>query len=638
MAEKVRDYPKLAGDIVALVGGPENIVSATHCATRLRFILKALPEGAKEKISAQPGVVGVRESGGQLQVVIGTHVKQVYDALMDQFPIDSTGEVEAPKESIINRLIKTMSGVFAPFIYILAAAGILQGSLILIGLIWPAFTETGTYEVLSFMSWTPFTFLPIFIGITAAHHFKVNVYTAVLCTAALVNPSLSEIAARVSEGEHVNFLGIALSPTTYTSTVLPPLIMVWLLSYLERFLNRILPEVVRPLFTPFFCLLLMVPVTLLILGPISNNGAIAVAEGYNWLVDIAPPVAAAVVGGLWQVLVIFGFHWGITPVILANFAENGSDSFQAFQTAAVLGQVGAAFGVFLRTRNRELKTVAASASVTGIFGITEPAIYGVTLRLKRPFIIGLIAGAVGAIIMSFFGTRHYVYAGLPGPLTLINAHHPGTNSLLGIILGAGLAFFGAAIAVYLIGFKDMLNDAPSEASEEDLAAFEEAVSSSDVASRIASPLTGVIVPLNSVDDPVFASGSMGDGVAIEPTSGEVHAPFDGTVVAVLPSQHAIGLRSDDGIDLLIHVGLDTVSLQGKPFTVAVEQGDRVQAGDLLLSFDRDAILAAGLVTTTPVIITNSKKFGSIVPVPQKSLRHGDELMVVLEPAPASVNH
>lgn len=639
MAEKVRNYSQLARDIIEIVGGEPNITQASRCATRLRLVLGKTPPDAKEKITQLPGVITVVESGGQFQVVIGTHVGDVFEVVSQELDLDNREDVKAPKESILNRVIATMSGVFAPFIYILAAAGILQGSLILLNLAWPGFAKTGTYEVLSFISWSPFTFLPIFIAITAAHHFKVNTYIAVACAAALVTPSWAEMAGRIAEGESIRFLLFNLSPTTYTSTVLPPLLMVWLLSYLERFLNKVLPAVIRPLFTPLVSMVVMVPLTILLVGPLSNGGALAVAHGYNWLVDVAPVVAAAIVGGLWQVLVIFGVHWGVTPMVLANFAQNGQDSFQAFQTAAVIGQVGAAFGVFLKSRNRSLKSVAASATLTGVFGITEPAIYGVTLRLKKPFIMGCIAGAIGAIIIALFGSRYFVYAGLPGMLTVVNAYHPGTSSLLGQVIGSLVAFVGAVVLVWVFGFKDAVDAATVVADEEiapvsdqSVAEYRDQVAAAATAAAIAAPLAGTVMPLSQVDDPVFSSGAMGSGVAINPTDTKVYAPFDGTVVTVLPSKHAVGLRSDDGVELLIHVGLDTVNLKGAPFTLHTEARARVKKGDLLLEFDPEVIRAGGYELVTPVIVTNSKKFDDVLAFPQQTVQHGQELATAVKGA------
>ena len=456
MAQIKRDYPRLAKDIIREVGGKENIVNATRCATRLRLVLKETPEGAKEKVQELTGVITVVENSGQFQVVIGTHVGEVYENVMKNLNLEAMSEEKVEtKQPLLNRIIATMSAVFAPFIYILAAAGILQGILILINLFWPQFATTGTYEILSLISWTPFAFLPILIGITASKHFKCNTFIAVTCCAALINPTWVEIAKRITEGEVVNFLFFNLSGVTYGSSVLPPLFLVLVLSYLEHFLSKRIPEIMKALLVPFICMIVMVPLTILIIGPLTNGGAEAVAVGFNLLMEKAPLLGGILIGGLWEIFVIFGVHWGITPMVMANFSIYGYDAFQAFQTLAVIAQIGAAIGCFIKSKNRELKKVALSASITGIFGITEPTLYGVTLRLKKPFICACVGGAISAAVMSFFNTVYYAYAGLPGILTIVNAINPNdTKGFIGMVIGSVLAIVVPMILVLVVGFDD----------------------------------------------------------------------------------------------------------------------------------------------------------------------------------------
>ena len=627
---QIRNYSKLAEDIIKEVGGEENIINATRCATRLRLVLKETPTNAKEKISSMAGVITVVENNGQFQVVIGTHVGDVYQKVAEILKLDEKQQDggEQVKQGVLNKVIATMSAVFAPFIYILAAGGILQGILILINLAVPEFSKTGTYEILSLLSWTPFTFLPVFIAITASKHFKCNLYIAVVCCLALVNPTLIEMAGRVADGESIRFLIFPLSETTYTSSVLPPLFLVWILSYLERFLEKKLPDVIKPLVTPLICLVVMVPFTILLLGPISTLIATGIANGYNSLVAIAPPVAAAIIGGLWQVVVIFGVHWGITPVCLANFDMYGRDSFQAFQTVAVVAQMGAAFGVFLKSRNKEFKGVALSAGITGIFGITEPSIYGVTLRLKKPFICGCIAGAVGAVVTSLFNSYYYAYAGLPGLLTTVNAiNKDNPTSFLGEIIGCAIAIVGSIILVQIIGFDDPVSEVAktTNITEKANVITEEKKISQEV-EEITSPMTGKAMNLSEVPDAVFSSGMMGAGFAIDPTEYRVYAPVDGEIASIFDTKHAIGIQSTCGTELLIHVGLDTVELKGKYFVLKKQVGDQVKKGDLLLEFDGEAIKQAGYSLVTPVILTGSdsvifEKAGEIV-------QHGEKMVAI----------
>ena len=608
MANSVRDYEKLAVDIINAVGGKKNIIKASRCATRLRLVLKETTNEAKENVSALTGVITVVENGGQFQVVIGTHVGKVFDKVASELNLDSSViEEDAPKASVLNKIIATMSAVFAPFIYILAAAGILQGCLILINMVSPSFSSTGTYEVLSFMSWAPFTFLPIFIAITASKHFKCNMFIAVACCAALVSPTWAEIAARIADGESIRFLGISLAETTYTSSVLPPLFLVWILSYVERFVDKKLPEVIKALFTPFIYMVVMVPLTILVIGPLSDSLATAIANGYNYLYNLAPAVAAAVIGGLWQVVVIFGVHWGVTPMCLANYDLYGMDTFQAFQTMAVIVQAGAVFGVFIKARNKQTKNIALSAGVTGIFGITEPAIYGVNLKFKKPFICGCIAGAVGAVVGSFFNIAYYAYAGLPGMLTVVNAITPdNSKSIIGMLLGAAISFVGAIILVQIIG----IGEKEIESKKEDKAVkVKEGQPVLNIGIKeIKSPISGKVIQLEKVNDPVFSSGAMGKGVAIEPVDNKVYAPFNGTIEFIADTKHAIGLLSEDGVEVLIHVGMDTVKMEGRGFSVKTSVNSKVKAGDLLLEFDRNIIEKEGYSLITPVVITNADNY------------------------------
>ena len=604
MSNSVRDYEKLAVDIVNAVGGKENIAKAARCATRLRLVLKETPKDAHKKVSELTGVITVVENNGQFQVVIGTHVGKVFDKVQTLVDLEDSSKDEAPKGTVLNRVIATMSAVFAPFIYILAAAGILQGCLILINMAYPSFQSTGTYEVLSFMSWAPFTFLPIFIAITASRHFKCNMFIAVACCAALVSPTWSEIAARIAGGENISFLGIALAETTYTSSVLPPLFLVWILSYVERFVEKILPDVVKSLFTPLLCMIIMVPLTIVEIGPLSYSLATAIANGYNTLYNFAPALAAAVIGGLWQVVVIFGVHWGVTPMCLANYDMYGMDTFQAFQTMAVVAQMGAAFGVFLKAKKMETKNVSLSAGITGIFGITEPAIYGVTLKYKKPFICGCVAGAIGAVVASFFNVAYYAYAGLPGLLTVVNAINPeNPTSIIGMGIGCAIAVIGSIVLVQIVGFGE-----ESEEAKEEIIENEVATTVLDGRKEIKNPISGKVLPLSKVEDAVFSSGAMGNGIAIDPSDNKVYAPFDGSVEFIADTKHAVGLKSDDGVELLIHVGMDTVKMNGKGFDVKTKVNQRVKEGDLLLEFDRDEIQKKGYSLITPVVITNSNNF------------------------------
>lgn len=421
------------------------------------------------------------------------------------------------------------------------------------------------------------------------------------------------MAARIADGESIKFLFFNMAQTTYTSSVLPPLFLVLALSYLERFVDKHIPDVMKALATPFICAVIMVPTTILVIGPLSDMLANAIAVGYNSLYANVPALAAIIIGGFWQVAVVFGVHWGVTPMIMANFANNGCDSFQAVQTCAVVAQAAACFGVFLKARNKEMKNVSLSAGLTGIFGITEPAIYGVTLRLKKPFIAGCIAGAIGSLVVAFFGSMHYVYAGLPGLLTVVNAISPDNPmSFPGLLAGCGVTVVVAILLIQIMGFDEPAEEQGEANIEEQQAEVTKQAGQAEEIT-IYSPLNGEIKELKDVNDPTFAGGMLGQGIAVVPSEGRLYAPYDGIVNLVFDTKHAIGLENAAGAEMLIHIGLETVNLNGKYFTPKVKAGDTVKKGDLLVEFDLNEIKKE-YETVTPVLITNADDFSTIQPI------------------------
>ena len=615
MAKKVRDYAKLAADIKDTIG-ESNIITATHCATRLRLVLKENPdESVTKKIEQMPGVIQVLIAGGQYQIVIGTHAKDVYEHLAGMM----TFSQDAPeiKESLLNRVIAMMSGCIAPFVYVLAAAGLLQGCLIIIRL-FVDISSTGFNQVYDMISWTPFTFLPVFIAVAGSRHFKCSPYIALWCCLALTNPTWGTIAASISEGNSLRFLFVPLTSVTYTSTVIPPIVLLAILSKLEHWVEEKLPDTFKAIGTPFICTVIMVPLTIMVIGPVSTFLANTLAAAYNTLYAFLPWLASAILGAVWQVLVVFGVHWSFTPLSIANYANMGFDQMQPYMGIAVCAQTAACFGVFLKSKNHEIKNVAASAAATGLFGITEPAIYGITLRFKKPFICGCIGGAVGSIVASFFSARYFIYAGLTGFLSIPNAIYNeaaaqkcaelGTagnysSAVIGVLIGTAVACILAATLVQFVGFDDPV-EIPEEDGEE--AAVEPVLSDLTVY----SPMNGELVELAKVPDETFAAGILGQGIAILPAEGKLYSPVDATVASVFDTKHAISLETDGGAEMLMHVGLETVSLNGKYFTPRVKDGDHVKAGDLLLEFDLDAIKKE-FKTFTPVLVTNADDFSSV---------------------------
>ena len=593
------DYHKTAMELLKELGGNDNITNVTHCATRLRFILKDESIVNKDKVAKIPGVITTVQAGGQFQVVIGNHVKDAYEHMIKMVTIDEeaakgTGN---KKVGIVSRIIDVISAIFAPFLYTLAACGILQGILGVLVALNAIDTAGGTYQILNFISWTAFTFLPVLIAVTASKKFGVNTFIALVIACALVCP---DYIAMVNAAKPVYFLGMKVQLLSYTSSVIPIILSIWIASYVQKFFDKYLPIVIRNLFTPMFTIAIMVPLTLLAFGPIGNTIGGAIGGIYNTLYNLSPIVAGLVVGGLWEVLVIFGVHWGITPVTVGNYANLGYDTFTGLQASAVFSQAGATFGVFLKTKNKDMKGVSASAAITGLFGITEPAIYGVNLRLKKPMICGCIAGAVGGAIGGAFHAVSWSY-NMPGIATLpayFKAGH--LTPFIGLVISIVVAFVLGAVLTYIVGFEDKVEETKE---------IEETTTETngEATSEFVAPVTGNVIPVNQVKDEAFASEAMGKGVGIEPENGKVYAPFDGNVDAVFPTGHLVGLSDGNGAEVLIHIGVDTVKLEGKGFKTYVSQGDKVKKGDLLVEFDVELLKKEGYDATVMFITTDTSK-------------------------------
>lgn len=611
------EYQALAKDILGHVGGKENIVSVVHCATRLRFKLKENQKADADGMKKNPGVIMVVESGGQFQVVIGNHVHDVWQAVRHEAGLtDDSPVAKTQGENPFSLLIDIISGVFTPFLGILAASGILKGLLALAVVCGWLSPESGAYKIWFAASDALFFFFPLVLGYTAGKKFGGNPFTTMVIGGALTHPTMIAAfnASQQPDAISMVFLGIPITWFNYSSSVIPIILAAWASSWLEKQSAKRLPSSMKNFFAPLLCLGLIVPLTFLIIGPLATWLSQLLVNGYQWVYSLAPWLAGTTIGALWQVCVIFGLHWGLIPLMINNMAVLGYDSMIPMLLPAVFGQVGAAMGVFLRTRDARLKILAGSSLTTGLFGITEPAIYGVNLPLRRPFIFGCVAGAIGGGIVSFSNTHVYSF-GVPNIFTIAQMIPPGgvDASLWGGILGTVVSIALSCGLTLVAGMPRRL-----PLSGEALA----------IENAVLSPMTGTLLALDRVADTTFASGLLGNGVAIIPTDNKVIAPFAGEVSSLFTTKHAIGLLSNSGIELMIHVGIDTVKLDGKPFITHVQVGDKVQPGDLLLEFDRQAILDSGYDLTTPIIVNNSDKFRVVMTVAGTSVSAGELLFDV----------
>lgn len=610
------DYEKLAKSIVADIGGEENVASLVHCATRLRFVLKDESLAKTEEIKALDGVVTVAQAGGQYQVVIGNEVPEVYDAICTLTPRLGAGSAQsepgAPQGNLFDRFIRMISSIFTPFLWALAATGLIKAFLALFTTVgWLDSTST-TYTILYSIGDAAINFMPIALAITAARYFRAQEFTAFAIAAVLVYPSIITL---YSDGTEVTFFGIPVVMMSYVSSVIPIIVAVWVQGHFERWLNTWMPKSLKNFVTPMIVLLIVVPLVFIVIGPVTTYLSEALANGIQWLWDLAPWLGGAIMGGLWQVFVIFGLHWGFVPIMQVQLTELGYISIAAPLFAAVLAQAGAVTAVLIRTKDAKRKQLAAPAAISGFLaGITEPAIYGINLPLKRPFIFGVVGGAIGGAITAIGGAATTVFvvtSGLAIPAAL--GHGGFSMFLIGIVVAIVIAF----VLTLLFGVK------------------EEVVS--PAATTVASPFDGTVIPLSQVNDLAFASGSLGKGVAVVPADGIVQSPVDGEVVAVFPTGHAIGLRSADGAEILIHVGINTVQLGGEHFTNKAVKGQKVARGDILSEFDRHAILAAGYDLTSPVIVTNGAAFPEIDGVAEGAVTAGETLFRATENAAAKQN-
>ncbi|PXY99433.1 beta-glucoside-specific PTS transporter subunit IIABC [Gilliamella apicola] len=615
------DYEKIAQQILQLVGNKQNIISVNHCFTRLRFQLKDNNKANREKLLQTEGVISVVESSGQYQVVLGNKVTKIYDALLPLIGEINSIKQEQPKVSIGIKILNAFAAIFTPIIPAIAASGMLKGILaiaVIIGNYYSTDIKTyNTYIILHAASDAVFYFMPIILGYTAAKVFKAHEFISMIIGATLCYPSMVSLMTSKSE---VTFFAIELTKANYTSSVIPIIIAVFILSYIQRFLEKIIPEVLKIIMVPTFSLLIMIPATLLIFGPIG----IYIGEFINWIyyyiMGVSPILLGAFIGGVWCILVIFGAHRAIVPIGINDVAQTGRQNLLAFAGAANFAQAGAAFGVFFKTKNKNLKTVAASATVTALFGITEPAIYGANLRLKRPMICAVICGAIAGGLMGWGGSYGNAFAN-QGVLTIPVYAEAGTKAFLCYLIGIGFAFFGSCIMTMIVGF----NDIPNEEASKTVETTSSTQLTSDTA--IVSPVAGEVIALDQVKDEAFASGAMGKGIAVYPRVGEIVAPEDCTVTALYPTLHAMGIKLDNGIELLIHIGIDTVNLQGKYFQSYVHAGQHITKGTKLVSFDIDKIKQQFDLTTS-IIIVNPEQYKNIEYCQQAQVSITDNLLVI----------
>lgn len=518
-------------------------------------------------------------------------------------------ETKNSDKNIVNAAIDIITAICTPFFGALAGAGVLKGLLAIFAALQIIDKSTGTYSILFAASDSLFYFMPLIIAFTSAKKFGANEILSVSIVGTMLYPNIINIA---HIGMNVTFLSIPVRLISYGYTILPAIIAVWILSILEKFCNKVIHENVKGVLTLLVCIVVIVPLIFIVFGPIGNFISNVIAILYTSVYGLSPILIGALVGGLWQVAVMFGIHWGIVPIMLNNISKYKLDTLTPLLGPANFSQGGAALGVYLKTKNKKLKAVSLSATFVALFGITEPAIYGATLKLKKPFICACIGGAVGGAIIGYF---HSSAVALVSP-SLISIPALYGNGFIGAIIGIITSYVLSTILTFIVGFEDPAEEIEINSDNEELVKNEE----------ILSPLSGNVKSLCDVSDEVFASGALGKGIAIEPSVGKLVSPVDGVATTVFPTGHAVGIITNNGAEILIHIGFDTVKLNGKYFKAIIKQGDTITKGQLLVEFDIDNIKKEGLDTTTAIVITNSDNYKEIVESNVGSISMNDELL------------
>ncbi|RKD29267.1 beta-glucoside-specific PTS transporter subunit IIABC [Lacrimispora algidixylanolytica] len=605
-------YDLLAKDIIKKVGGKDNIVSLVHCVTRLRFNLKDESLADDEALKHTEGCITVMHSAGQYQVVIGNHVPQVFADVCNLANIKTEAAPEKKRMSFREKSLDLISGIMMPAIGILCACGMLKGLNSILAYLGLYSDADGIYILLNAIGDSIFFFFPVVIGFNTAKKINMNPFLGLIIGAALCYPTIN--------GTDVPLFGHVIN-TTYTSTLLPVILIVFLAKPLESFFNRVIPDMIKTFITPMLVLLIALPIGFVVIGPLANMLSNGISQSVLSVYKLNPIIAGFLVGGLWQIMIVFGVQIVLVVLCITNIIAGTPDPILAFTTFVTFSTTGMIFAIWLKTKDKSLKQIALPAWISGFFGVTEPAIYGILLPRMKQFVLSCLCGAFAGAATAALGLKYHTMAGMglfeiPA---LLDPAQPG-RSLIYSLIAASVSL----VVGFVVSFVTFKDEAPLNTKDED-------TSEKYKKDVIASPINGKVMALDQVKDAAFASGTLGQGVAITPTEGKVTAPFDGTVVMLFPTKHAVGLMSDHGCEIIIHVGMDTVQLSGKYFEAHVKEGDRVKKGDLLISFDKDAIEEEGYSLDTPILVTNTKDYMEVIAINNSgsTVHCGDDLIAVL---------
>ncbi|WP_208558919.1 beta-glucoside-specific PTS transporter subunit IIABC [Marinilactibacillus kalidii] len=629
------DYKQLAHQIIENVGGEKNINSLVHCATRLRFTLKDESIANTDTLKSTSGIMGVVSKGGQYQIIIGSDVGTVYRNIANEIPAldsDDTDSEEEQDQSVISKVIGTITGIFTPILPAITAAGMLQAVLSLLVVFNLIDNESQNYQILSFMGNSAFYFLPMLLAMSSARKFKTNPYLAVMLGGILLHPDFTSMVASVSEtGGNISLFGLPISAVSYSSSVIPIILSVWFMSFVEPIADKVSPSAIKFFSKPLMTIFVVGVVALAAIGPLGHFISEIISAGIEWLEGLAPWLVPTVIGTFTPLLIATGTHYGLVPIGINNRLTNGFDTvIYPGMLASNVGQGASAMAVGFKSKDSTIKQLASSAGLTGLFGITEPALYGVNLRFKTPLYSAMLGGGIGGLYMGITRVQNFT-GGSPGLLTLPSYIGDDTLSyFINACIGAAISIVIAFITSYIL-YKD-----PTTATDPLVDNKQDVTDPSDgtlgaentqvTNTVIVSPMKGKAIDLAQIDDGMFSQEILGKGIAIIPSDGQVVSPIDGTVTALFDSKHAIGLTTDSGLELLIHVGIDTVQLAGEGYDYKVKQNQRVSIGDPLLSVDLDFVSSKGFDIVTPIIVTNSADYDDILNLSNTTVEPGDQLI------------
>lgn len=624
------NYQQLAQTIIEHVGGDKNIQGLNHCATRLRFNLKDEKKAQTEAIKKTPGVMGAVAKGGQYQVIIGSDVGTVYKEITQIIPQlnDDASSDEEDDRGRVAKVIDTITGIFTPILPAITAAGMLKAVLSLLVVFGLIENTSQSYQVMDFMADAAFYFLPILLASSAAAKFKTNAYLAMMLGGILLHPNFVTMVNTLEDGQGIAFFGLPITAIGYGSSVIPIILAVWFMSYVEPIADRVSPKPVKFFTKPLITIAIVGTVALTIIGPFGHLISDYISAGIQALESFSPWIVPLIIGAFTPLFVATGTHYGLVPIGINNRMTGGYDTvIYPGMLASNVSQGAAALAVSIKSKDSTVKQLASSAGLTALFGITEPALYGVNLRYKTPLYAAMIGGGVGGLFMGIFRVRNFS-GGAPGLLTLPS--YIGDDTLRYFTfaaIGAGISIVVSFIISYVL-YKDTVEETLE--TDEKLTDTTNETTLSNQTFTLVSPLTGQALPLSQVPDEMFSEEILGKGMAVEPTVGMVTSPVDGVISATFDSRHAVGITTDEGLELLIHVGIDTVQLEGKGFEYSITKGDRINVGDLLITFDIDYIKEQGYPVTTPLVITNSAEYGDIIGLTEQTVTNKDPLIRVIK--------